>query len=175
MKPETKQKLLPLLMTSAVLVLDQASKLIVSLAMAPDQSVAVLGDFFRFTLRRNPFVIFNLGSGLPPPFQTLVFIALPLLTLGLLLFFYFREKDLRQAYRLPLAAILGGGLGNLSDRIFRPEGVVDFLDFKFFGIFGWPRWPTFNLSDASITVGVAAIIVIWIVHEIQKRRAGICF
>ena len=45
-----------------------------------------------------------------------------------------------------------GGLGNYVDRIFRPAGVVDFLDFKFFGIFGLERWPTFNVADATVVV-----------------------
>jgi signal peptidase II len=48
--------------------------------------------------------------------------------------------------------ILGGGLGNLADRIFRPAGVVDFIDVKFFGIFGFERWPTFNIADSAIVV-----------------------
>ena len=38
--------------------------------------------------------------------------------------------------------IVGGGLGNLVDRFFRKEGVVDFIDVKFYGLFGLERWPT---------------------------------
>jgi signal peptidase II len=52
-----------------------------------------------------------------------------------------------------LAAVLGGGLGNYVDRIFRRGEVVDFIDFKFYGIFGLQRWPTFNLADSTLVVG----------------------
>jgi signal peptidase II len=170
MKQETKNKLIPLIMTAAVIAVDQASKAVVSLALAENRSVDVLGDFFRLTFRRNPFIIFSLGNGLPPLFQTVLFLILPIAAMALLVFFYFSEKKLKQAYRLPLAAIAGGGLGNLLDRLFRPQGVVDFFDFKFYGIFGLPRWPTFNVADMSISISVAAILIIWVVSEIKKRK-----
>ena len=50
-------------------------------------------------------------------------------------------------------------MGNLIDRIFRPEGVVDFLSFSLFGIFGFERFPTFNIADMSITIGAALLII----------------
>ena len=53
-----------------------------------------------------------------------------------------------------MAGILGGGIGNIIDRIFRPEGVVDFISVKFYGILGFDRWPTFNIADASVVVCV---------------------
>ena len=55
--------------------------------------------------------------------------------------------------------IVGGGFGNLIDRCFRTEGVVDFIDVKFYGIFGMERWPTFNIADAAVVVcGILLII-----------------
>ena len=53
MKPETKLKFIPLIMTIIVLAVDQVSKILVTLFLSNDQSVAVLGDFFRLTLRRE--------------------------------------------------------------------------------------------------------------------------
>lgn len=54
---------------------------------------------------------------------------------------------------VPLALVLGGGLGNLSDRLFRDlEGhVVDFIDLSF--------WPTFNVADIAISFGVILIVI----------------
>ena len=55
-----------------------------------------------------------------------------------------------------LGLILGGAVGNLTDRIFKAGGsflggsVTDFIDFSF--------WPTFNLADSAITVGVALLL-----------------
>ena len=64
---------------------------------------------------------------------------------------------------------MGGGLGNYGDRIFRPQGVVDFLDFKFYGIFGMERWPTFNVADMTVVI---AAILLFISFLIPDRRAG---
>ena len=56
-----------------------------------------------------------------------------------------------------LALILGGALGNLSDRFFRSDhgAVIDFVDVHF--------WPTFNVADACITVGciLLAVSLLW--------------
>ena len=62
--------------------------------------------------------------------------------------------------RLPLEAaayclILGGALGNLTDRVFRGY-VVDSLDFHWGG---W-HWPAFNLADLAITLGVGLFIAV---------------
>jgi signal peptidase II len=55
---------------------------------------------------------------------------------------------------VPLGMILGGGLGNVFDRLFRDLGgrVVDFVDV------GW--WPVFNLADSCIVTGVGLILLV---------------
>ncbi len=66
----------------------------------------------------------------------------------------------RLATRLILAAIIGGALGNLWDRV-RFGAVADFLDFH---LFGW-HYPAFNVADSLIVMGMIALIVyelIWI-------------
>jgi signal peptidase II len=65
--------------------------------------------------------------------------------------------------------MIGGGLGNYMDRIFRPEGVVDFLDFKFYGLLGMQRWPTFNLADMTLVVSA---ILLFISFLLPARKAG---
>ena len=59
-----------------------------------------------------------------------------------------------QRWLIPLGMVLGGGLGNLFDRVFRDfDGrVVDFIDFHV--------WPVFNLADASIVVGVGLVLLL---------------
>jgi signal peptidase II len=56
-----------------------------------------------------------------------------------------------------LALVLGGALGNVSDRLFRAPGflhgaVVDFIKVG--------SWPTFNVADSAITIG-AVLLVVW--------------
>ncbi len=172
MKKETKEKLFPLVAAAAVLVLDQLCKLVVLSAAGENKSVSVLGDFFRLTPFLRRFVMTGPGGGAPPFFQIAVNAALPLILLGLLVFLYFHEKRLRPGVRVPLAAVLGGGLANLCDRLVHGGGVVEFLDFKAFGIFGLSRWPAFNLADLAVLAGAIVFIVVWIVRTVGARRAG---
>jgi len=69
------------------------------------------------------------------------------------------SKKLPLIQRYAIAVIVGGGAGNLIDRIFRPEGVVDFISFSLFGVFGLDRFPTFNIADMSITIGAAILLI----------------
>ena len=64
----------------------------------------------------------------------------------------------------PLALVLGGGLGNLADRVFRDLGgrVVDFIDLSF--------WPTFNVADMAISFGV--VLIIFSGMKERPERAG---
>jgi signal peptidase II len=168
MKPETSRKLMPLALAAVVLAADQISKQPVILGLAAVRSFAVLGDFFRLTIHRTPALIFRAGNAIPL-LQSVFFFILPVIALGLLVFFYFREKGLKDRYRFPLAAILGGGLGILADRFLRPEGEIVFLDFKSFGLFGLSRWPAFNLAYLSILAGAVAILFIWLVQVLRGR------
>jgi len=170
MSRDMKMKILPLIMTAVVIALDQLVKQIVAAGLPVNGSVEVIGDFLRITHRRNPYIIFGGGGDLPPVFQTVLFLLLPVLALGMLVFFYFREKELSREYRVPLCAVMGGGLGNLIDRLIRPEGVVDFIDFNFYGLLGLRRWPTFNVADMSIVISVGVILVLALAYAVQRRK-----
>jgi signal peptidase II len=71
----------------------------------------------------------------------------------LLIFFRQLEPGLRLV-AASLGAILGGALGNLTDRIIHRE-VIDFLDFHI----GSHYWPTFNLADSFIVTGVGILLI----------------
>jgi signal peptidase II len=74
--------------------------------------------------------------------------------LGFLLGYYLRSDELTRLQRWAIGGIIGGGAGNLIDRIFRPDGVVDFISVKFYGLFGFERWPTFNIADACVVISM---------------------
>jgi signal peptidase II len=79
----------------------------------------------------------------------------------------------RLGFRVALAMILGGAVGNLIDRVFYGVlfdtapllygRVVDFIDVDFFDITVWgyhiSRWPVFNIADACVTLGVIMLLV----------------
>jgi signal peptidase II len=100
-----------------------------------------------------------MGDGLPEGVRKVVFIAVPVLILGAIGVYTWMDKTLTGLQRWALGFILGGGLGNIIDRIFRPDGVVDFLSFKFYGFLGMDRFATFNLADSAVTVGGALFVL----------------
>jgi signal peptidase II len=158
-----KARVLPLALTGIVVAVDQITKAIIALNW-PIRGEA--GEYLRYRLIadvfgndflhiihvRNKAIAFSLGSNIPEPFSQILFIVLPLLVLGVLVWYYLRSNDFTPLQRWATAGILGGGIGNIIDRIFRPDGVVDFISVKFYGLLGFERWPTFNIADSSVVV-----------------------
>jgi len=148
-----KDRFLPLTLSAGVVLLDQLTKLVVILTIPLNTGKWVIRDFFRLVHVRNPAIAFSIGRNLPAGTQRTLFSLLPLLVVLVLLAYYLFTKDpLTKFQKWCFGALVGGGLGNYVDRIFRPDGVVDFLDFKFYGIFGLERWPVFNVADMSVVI-----------------------
>jgi signal peptidase II len=164
-----KNKLLPLTLTGGVILADQLTKLVAQRLLPYGRPVPVFGQFLRLTYVTNPGIAFSIGRHLQGAGRTVVAIVLPVVVLALILYYYFFVREVTRGQRWLLAAVLGGGLGNYVDRIFRADGVVDFIDFKFYGIFGLARWPTFNLADATVVVAGIALLVSFIISETRRR------
>ena len=149
---DRKAKLLPLVLTAGLIILVQIVKWIVTRTLPYGRPVEVIGDFLRFTYVKNPVIAFSIGRNLGGSGPIILARVLPLVVMALLLVYFLVGKDISRSQRWILAAVLGGGLGNYVDRIFRGWEVVDFIDVKFYGLFGLERWPTFNLADSTIVV-----------------------
>ncbi len=147
---------LPLVLTAIIILADQVTKAFVVANVQRIEfsgfTIEVLGDFLRIIHTRNLGIAFSVGRGLPDGVRRIVFTIVPAIVLAGLLAYYVRVDAFTRLQRWAVAGIIGGGLGNLIDRIFRSEGVVDFVDVKFYGIFGLDRWPTFNVADATVVV-----------------------
>lgn len=173
-RASTRDKLIPLSLAAGIILLDQLTKLLVVLNIEytrpPQVAFEAFGDFFRLVHIRNLGVAFSLGRGLPDNLRSILFITLPLLVMAGIAVYYWRTYELSRFQRWCLAAIAGGGLGNLIDRIFRPEGVVDFLDFKFYGLFGLERWPTFNVADMAVVIAGVLLVTTVILEDINRSR-----
>jgi signal peptidase II len=145
--------LLPFTLSLVLLAADQITKAWV-VATIPQGTVghSFLSDFLWICHVRNSAIGFSIGDGLPETAKRILFIALPLVVMVVLVIHMIRSGELRVFQRWMVAGIVGGGAGNLLDRMFRPEWVVDFISIKFYGLFGFERWPTFNVADASIVV-----------------------
>ncbi|GHV83616.1 lipoprotein signal peptidase [Spirochaetia bacterium] len=151
------ERLIPFSLTAFVILVDQITKTIIVKNWPAIGTVIadVFGnDILCIYHVRNKVIAFSLGTTLPDFLRPIVFIALPLLVLLFLCVYYWRSSDFTRLQRWAVTGIIGGGLGNLFDRIFRPDGVVDFISVKFFGLFGFERWPTFNIADSSVVICV---------------------
>ncbi len=128
----------------------------------------VLGDFLRLTYIENPGMAFGIDIGGKIFFSVFSILA----SIGIL-FYLFKARNENLAFRIALAMILGGAVGNLIDRVFYGvifhEGplfygrVVDFIDADFFNVnilgYHLTRWPVFNIADASVTCGVVLMLI----------------
>lgn len=150
------------LVTTITVLLDQATKLHIMQTMRLHESIPVIEGFFNLTYIRNPGAAFGLLASSGPVFRTVFFGLASLFALGLLATIFFRLEEDDRAGQLSVAAILGGALGNLIDRV-RYGEVIDFLDF-YVGVY---HWPAFNVADAAISVGVFFLVL----HYVFEKKA----
>ena len=159
MKNIDKNKLLPFLLTGFVIAADQLTKafIVKNWPLRNPNGGEFIKDVFGNDLLwiihvRNKAIAFSLGDNLPAGLRPALFIILPLLVLAFLCWYYYRSRDLTILQRWAFTGIIGGGIGNIIDRIFRPDGVVDFISVKLYGFLGMDRWPTFNVADSSVVI-----------------------
>ncbi len=154
-------KLIPFILTLFIVIADQITKNLI-VAKIPMYGIGFSsgeGEFLRIIHVQNKAVAFSLGHSLPDQVRMVLFIVIPVIIIAGMIFYILKSKDFTLFQRWAIASIIGGGIGNLIDRIFRPNGVVDFIDVKFYGIFGLERWPTFNVADSGIVVGGILLIL----------------
>ena len=181
-----KEKLLPVILTVLVIVLDQITKALVVkyIPYNPqnpyenyDKWISFLNGFFRIIHVRNTGVAFSVGATWGQTVRNIMFSLIPILVIGLVFVIYFRNNDFTKLQRWAITGIAGGGIGNIIDRIFRPAGVVDFLDVQWFGIENCPipflrmtRWPTFNVADSAVVVCGIMLVISFIVTSAQDKK-----
>jgi len=133
-----------------VLALDQFTKRLIVRSMFYGDSKNIIGSFVRFTYIRNPNSVFGLRVGGAGVSTTLTIIA----------FIFVVSMFLKSETKFSLVSlsfIIGGALGNLTDRLLYME-VIDFIEV---GARGW-YWPTFNVADSFVTIGLILLIIYFI-------------
>jgi signal peptidase II len=146
---------LVILVASGTIALDQISKRLVLSAFQPGEVRPVIDGFFNLTLTFNRGAAFGLWSGLSSGWREVVLALTILLALVVVAFLMTRSHYQTLVAQTSLAAILGGAIGNIIDRI-KFGAVVDFLDFYL----GSYHWPAFNVADSAICLGVALLILL---------------
>lgn len=130
--------------------IDLVSKMIVVAKLEHQPSIEVVGDLLRFTAVRNPGAAFGIGEAFTVIF-TLIAASVIVVIVRL------ARKLYSTPWAVALGLLLGGALGNLTDRIFRSPGVfegavVDFIAPAHFAVF--------NLADTAIVSGGILIVIL---------------
>ena len=112
----------------------------------------IIGSFLQITLLRNPGAAFSMATGF-----TIIFTSI---SIGVAIFIArYSARITSLGWAVVAGLVLGGVLGNLTDRIFRDPGflyghVIDWIEL--------PHWPIFNLADSAIVIaaGIAILLTI---------------
>jgi signal peptidase II len=163
----TRRRAVTVLAATAVVALaaDLATKQLTLANLTPDEPVRLLGGALWLSLTRNSGAAFSLGSG-----YTWVF---PLITVVVIGWIGWMASTLRSVpWAVSLGLVLGGALGNLTDRVFRAPGpfvghVVDMI--SVFGPYG-QYFPVFNLADSALFCGVVLAVLLELAG---RRRDGV--
>lgn len=140
-----------LLWISGLIVADQWTKVLAIENIQGNPPTSYLGGIFRLEFAINPGAFLSLGSGLSTETRFWVFIVAVGGFLGGAAWVLFRDRTLDLVNAFALSIIVGGGVGNLIDRVFRANhGVIDFLNVGF----GNLRTGIFNIADMAIMLGV---------------------
>jgi signal peptidase II len=121
-------------------------------------STSIIGNFLQFTYIRNPNSVFGLSVG-----GAVVSTALTVVAFIFVMFLFLKADN--KFFLVSLSLIIGGALGNLTDRLLYME-VIDFIDV---GVGRW-RWPTFNVADSFVTIGLILIIFYYIFIDTSHKE-----
>lgn len=147
-----------LITATVVVVVDQITKSL-ALEKLADGPIDVIEGVVTLRLTYNPGGAFGVLQGVPN------FFLIATVVIAIFILYWARTVQ-STAWAIPLGLVLGGGLGNLFDRVLRDTDgrVVDFVDLQV--------WPVFNVADSAITIGVLALLVMSFLAERRTDDTG---
>lgn len=148
--------ILVLVISAAIVVLDQIFKYLAINNLKSIENIAVIDNLLYFTYLENRGAAFGIFSN-----QRWLFIITTVLAIILLVYLVFVKKFQSKIFNISVALIIGGGVGNLIDRIFLGY-VVDYIQISFFP-------PVCNFADYCITAGTI-ILIIWLFFCYDKNK-----
>jgi len=146
---------------------DQGSKIWITSSLVQGESIPIINNFFHLTYTRNTGMLFGGFEGAATNYYW-VFLIFAVLASGVFGYMFFKSdfKDKKLfVFRLAIALLIAGSLGNAIDRAVQVDhAVVDFLDFN--GIWSY----IFNFADTFLNVGIFLFFVD--VFFLEKKRVN---
>ncbi len=141
-----------LLISCVVIILDQWSKALVRKNLALYQTKVVIEHFWNWTLAYNRGAAFSLLDKQAIWSKYMFTLVAFIVAIGLI--WYLLVKTYNVLIGLALSLILGGAVGNLTDRLIFGK-VTDFIQWYYHDYY----WPSFNVADSAVCVGIALLII----------------
>ncbi len=154
------------------IVSDQYTKILAVQHVKGKAASIYLNDLFRLVYAENSGAFLGLGSELPIFWRTAIFsVAVSVFLLGFA-FFIFKKKEMSTLGNVASALVIGGGIGNLIDRIYNGGYVVDFMNMGINQIISFiPRTGIFNVADIWIMLGAALLLFAPDFKEKEKEKS----
>lgn len=151
-----------ILITVSVVVLDQITKWLAVEYLIPVGTVPIIKDALHLTYVENPGAAFGMMQN-----SRWIFLLVSTVAIIAIIIYLIKFAPKNQLARLSLAFILGGGIGNMIDRVALGY-VVDFIDFRLI------NFAVFNVADSFVCVGAALLIiyVLFIEGKGNKKSEG---
>ncbi len=143
-----------LIIIIANIAVDQVTKKMTRDQIEYNETIEVIGDYLILTKVENEGAFLGMGSSLSPTMRKLLLLVLPAAVMLALLVYLIRNKDISRLSMIALSFIVGGGIGNIYDRIVYGS-VTDmvFIDLQF------AHTGIFNAADVSVMIGTGIILV----------------
>ena len=155
MLDKRKRNLLITTIVFLTIALDQISKIWVRNNFESYIENSIICDLFILIKVENTGAFLGMGSELPESLRILLLIVLPIIVLIFITIYTYIDKELDKISIIGFSLIIGGGIGNIFDRIVYGS-VTDFLYLDFGGIF---KTGIFNIADLSVTTGMILILI----------------
>jgi signal peptidase II len=143
-----------LLLSLAVLALDQWTKWLVETRIELHRSIEIVPGLFHLSHVRNTGVAFGLFAAQGEAASTWALVLAVSAVLAGVLWYFWRTPSTDRLLLAALALVLGGAVGNLIDRA-TTGAVTDFLAVYI----GEYRWPDFNVADSAISIGITLLLL----------------
>ena len=161
-----KRTLLILVLVILNIGLDQFSKFQVRKRVVPGSRTEIIGKQLQLMNVENSGAFLSMGSNSNPTVKLIFLLIVPVIVLGIVLYYVITDKTLDKKSIIGFSCIAGGGIANVYDRLLYGS-VTDFLYMDFGGVF---KTGVFNTADMSVTSGMILLLMSSFIKRPSKKK-----